>query len=65
MENSEKKLIKILKDIKMEFVLLNLLIILDFIFIEAVNLLAASDPEASVDDIKYGGNLYEEDIDDQ
>ena len=35
------------------------------IFIEAVNLLAASDPEAGVDDIKYGGDLYEEDIDDQ
>lgn len=35
------------------------------IFIEAVNLLAASGPEASVHDIDYGGNLYEEDIDDQ
>lgn len=32
MEHSEKKLIEILKEIKMEFVLLNLLIILDFIF---------------------------------
>lgn len=40
MENSEKKLIKILKDIKMEFVLLNLLIILDFIFIDIGHILA-------------------------
>ncbi|WP_155945461.1 MULTISPECIES: hypothetical protein [Prevotellaceae] len=35
------------------------------IFIEVVNLLAASDPEASVHDIDYGGDLYDEDIDDQ
>lgn len=34
------------------------------IFIEAVNLLAASGPEASVQDIDYGGDLSE-DIDDQ
>lgn len=40
MENSEKKLIEILKDIKMEFVLLNLLIILDFIFIDIGHILA-------------------------
>lgn len=35
------------------------------IFIEAVNLLAASDPEASVHDIDYGGDITGEDIDDQ
>ena len=40
MENSEKKLIEILKDIKMEFVLLNLLIILDCIFIDIGHILA-------------------------
>ena len=34
------------------------------IFIEAVNLLAASGPEAGVKDIDYGGDLSE-DIDDQ
>lgn len=35
------------------------------IFIEAVNLLAASGPEASVQDIDYGGDITGEDIDDQ
>lgn len=34
------------------------------IFIEVVNLLAASGPEAGVQDINYGGDLSE-DIDDQ
>lgn len=35
------------------------------IFLESVNLLAASDPEASVHDIDYGGDINDEDIDDQ
>lgn len=35
------------------------------IFIESVNLLAASGPEASIDDIKHGGDINDEDIDDQ
>lgn len=34
-------------------------------FIESVYLLEASDPEASVHDIDYGGDINDEDIDDQ